>query len=181
MRPSSSVATFGRGVPLCLDAGSRTASTRRPSARPGVDPPPPPPPPRAGRPGPGPPPPPAAARAPARRASAAAGDIFDDDFWAGVDLVFTALDSVEARLFVDGICVARTLPLVDCGTLGAAGSVQPAVPRAPGADAGRRREPGPAVAVGRAAARAGRDRARGLGRRAPRVAQARDGELRRDG
>ncbi|EGB04691.1 hypothetical protein AURANDRAFT_7513, partial [Aureococcus anophagefferens] len=55
-------------------------------------------------------------------------DIFDDDFWAGVDLVFTALDSVEARLFVDGICVARTLPLVDCGTLGAAGSVQPAVP-----------------------------------------------------
>ena len=128
-----------------------------------------------------PPPPPAAARAPARRASAAAGDIFDDDFWAGVDLVFTALDSVEARLFVDGICVARTLPLVDCGTLGAAGSVQPAVPCAPGADAGRRREPGPAVAVGRAAARAGRDRARGLGRRTPRVAQARDGELRRDG
>ena len=127
------------------------------------------------------PPPPAAARAPARRASAAAGDIFDDDFWAGVDLVFTALDSVEARLFVDGICVARTLPLVDCGTLGAAGSVQPAVPCAPGADAGRRREPGPAVAVGRAAARAGRDRARGLGRRTPRVAQARDGELRRDG
>ncbi|KAH8050166.1 ubiquitin activating enzyme [Aureococcus anophagefferens] len=143
MRPSSSVATFGLGVPLRLDAGSRTASTRRPSARPGVDP--------------------AAALPPAR--ARAAGDIFDDDFWAGVDLVFTALDSVEARLFVDGICVARTLPLVDCGTLGAAGSVQPAVPCAPGA-AGRRRNPAPRSPWGAPPPARGAT-ARGLGRRAP--------------
>ncbi|KAH8061439.1 ubiquitin activating enzyme [Aureococcus anophagefferens] len=143
MRPSSSVATFGLGVPLRLDAGSRTASTRRPSARPGVDP-----------------------AALARRQRGAAGDIFDDDFWAGVDLVFTALDSVEARLFVDGICVARTLPLVDCGTLGAAGSVQPAVPCAPGADAGRRRNPAPRSPWGAPPPARGAT-ARGLGRRAP--------------
>jgi len=53
---------------------------------------------------------------------------FDDSFWCGIDLVFTALDSVEARLYLDSICVAREIPLVDCGTLGSKGSVQPAVP-----------------------------------------------------
>ena len=57
--------------------------------------------------------------------------VFDDAFWSDVDLIFTALDSVEARLFVDGVAVARRLPLVDCGTLGASGSVQPVRQAAP--------------------------------------------------
>jgi len=48
----------------------------------------------------------------------------DDAFWAGIDGVLTALDSLEARLFVDRKCVRHRKPLVDAGTLGAKGSVQ---------------------------------------------------------
>jgi ubiquitin-activating enzyme E1 len=38
---------------------------------------------------------------------------FDDSFWRGVDLVFTALDSFEARLYLNSICVTQEIPLVD--------------------------------------------------------------------
>ncbi|KAL7540920.1 hypothetical protein ACHAWF_006817, partial [Thalassiosira exigua] len=54
---------------------------------------------------------------------------FDDDFWSsGCDVVLNALDNVEARLFVDGRCVAHGLGLVDAGTLGPKGNVQVVVP-----------------------------------------------------
>ncbi|KAL9187802.1 hypothetical protein ACHAXT_006180 [Thalassiosira profunda] len=55
--------------------------------------------------------------------------LFDDDFWSsGCDVVLNALDNVEARLFVDGQCVAHGLGLIDAGTLGPKGNVQVVVP-----------------------------------------------------
>ncbi|KAL7543014.1 hypothetical protein ACHAXR_012304 [Thalassiosira sp. AJA248-18] len=54
---------------------------------------------------------------------------FNDDFWSsGCNLVLNALDNVEARLFVDGQCVAHGLGLIDAGTLGPKGNVQVVVP-----------------------------------------------------
>jgi len=58
----------------------------------------------------------------------APGGPFDDTFWRNVDLVFAAVDSVDARRFLDAQSVKFGIPLVDCGTLGARASVQPAVP-----------------------------------------------------
>ena len=42
----------------------------------------------------------------------------------------SAVDSLAARAFLSRVCVERGLPFVDCGTLGAAASVQPALPHA---------------------------------------------------
>jgi len=57
------------------------------------------------------------------------GGPFDDDFWSvGCDVVLNALDNVEARLFVDSMCVAHGLGMVDAGTLGPKGNVQAVVP-----------------------------------------------------
>jgi ubiquitin-activating enzyme E1 len=54
---------------------------------------------------------------------------FDDNFWAeGVDVVMNALDNVEARLFMDSMCVANRKAMIDAGTLGAKGNVQVVVP-----------------------------------------------------
>ncbi|CAJ1969534.1 unnamed protein product [Cylindrotheca closterium] len=54
---------------------------------------------------------------------------FDDEFWSKkVGVVMNALDNVEARLFMDGQCVANEKPLVDAGTLGSKGNVQVVVP-----------------------------------------------------
>jgi ubiquitin-activating enzyme E1 len=54
---------------------------------------------------------------------------FDDSFWSKkVDVVLNALDNVEARLFMDGQCVANEKALVDAGTLGSKGNVQVVVP-----------------------------------------------------
>jgi ubiquitin-activating enzyme E1 len=49
---------------------------------------------------------------------------FDDSFWSSLDGVLTALDNLDARLFVDSRCVKYGLPLLDAGTLGAKGNVQ---------------------------------------------------------
>lgn len=49
---------------------------------------------------------------------------FDDSFWSSIDGVLTALDNLDARLFVDSRCVKYGLPLLDAGTLGAKGNVQ---------------------------------------------------------
>jgi molybdopterin/thiamine biosynthesis adenylyltransferase len=56
------------------------------------------------------------------------GGPFNAEFFAGVDCVFSALDNVQARLFVDSLCLKYKVPMVDCGTLGASGSVQAVVP-----------------------------------------------------
>jgi ubiquitin-activating enzyme E1 len=54
---------------------------------------------------------------------------FHDNFWAKkVDVVLNALDNMEARLFIDGQCVANRKALVDAGTLGPKGNVQVVVP-----------------------------------------------------
>lgn len=54
---------------------------------------------------------------------------FDERFWSKkVDVVLNALDNVEARLFMDGQCVANQKALVDAGTLGSKGNVQVVVP-----------------------------------------------------
>lgn len=49
-------------------------------------------------------------------------------FFSGVDVVANALDNVEARLFVDTLCVKYDKPLLESGTLGTKGSVQCVIP-----------------------------------------------------
>jgi ubiquitin-activating enzyme E1 len=54
---------------------------------------------------------------------------FDSKFWSnGVDVILNALDNMEARLFMDGQCVANKKSMVDAGTLGSKGNVQVVVP-----------------------------------------------------
>lgn len=44
--------------------------------------------------------------------------VFNDDFWEGLDIVVNAVDNVKARLFVDSRCVFYNKPLFESGTLG---------------------------------------------------------------
>ncbi|KAJ1454211.1 hypothetical protein M885DRAFT_522403 [Pelagophyceae sp. CCMP2097] len=60
--------------------------------------------------------------------STAQGGAFDARFFEGVDCVFSALDNVEARRFLDKLCVKYGVPMIDCGTLGSSGSVQACIP-----------------------------------------------------
>ena len=53
---------------------------------------------------------------------------YNDDFWRALSGVYTALDNVEARLYVDGRCVQYQKPLVDSGTQGTKGNTQVVVP-----------------------------------------------------
>jgi ubiquitin-activating enzyme E1 len=53
---------------------------------------------------------------------------FNDDFFAGVDGVVTALDNVEARLYVDQRCMYYRKPMIDSGTLGTKGNTQVVLP-----------------------------------------------------
>eukprot|EP00461_Guttulinopsis_vulgaris_P000151 UN00151 len=53
---------------------------------------------------------------------------YNDAFWQSLNGVYTALDNVDARLYVDSRCVYFGLPLVDSGTLGTAGNTQVVVP-----------------------------------------------------
>ena len=55
-------------------------------------------------------------------------DVYDDGFWQSLDGVLTALDNVEARLYLDQRCVYQQRAMIDSGTLGAKGSVQVVVP-----------------------------------------------------
>jgi len=55
-------------------------------------------------------------------------DTFDDDFWLGLDGVCNALDNMEARFYVDDQCVKYEKPLLESGTMGPAGNVDPVVP-----------------------------------------------------
>lgn len=55
---------------------------------------------------------------------------FKAKFWSKkVDIILNALDNVDARLYMDGQCVANQKALVDAGTLGSKGNVQVVVPR----------------------------------------------------
>lgn len=53
---------------------------------------------------------------------------FDANFWSGIDVVLTALDNVDARLYVDRQCVLYGKWLLDSGTLGTKGNVQVVIP-----------------------------------------------------
>lgn len=55
-------------------------------------------------------------------------DVFDDEFWQGLDVVVNALDNVNARLYVDSRCVYFGKPLLESGTLGTKCNTQMVVP-----------------------------------------------------
>lgn len=54
--------------------------------------------------------------------------LYNDAFWESLDGVVTALDNVEARIYVDQRCIYYQKPLIDSGTLGTKGSTQVIVP-----------------------------------------------------
>jgi ubiquitin-activating enzyme E1 len=54
--------------------------------------------------------------------------VFGDDFYDKLDGVCTALDNVEARLYVDQRCLFYRLPLLESGTVGTKGNTQVVVP-----------------------------------------------------
>lgn len=45
-------------------------------------------------------------------------DLFNDQFWEGLDFVVNAVDNMGARLYVDSKCVWYEKPLLESGTLG---------------------------------------------------------------
>ena len=55
-------------------------------------------------------------------------DYFNSDFFNSVDLVASALDNVEARLYVDNRCILFNKPLFESGTLGTKGNTQVIIP-----------------------------------------------------
>ena len=63
------------------------------------------------------------------KVGASEDNAFGGNFWSKeVDTVLNALDNVDARVFIDGQCVANQKSLVDAGTLGPKGNVQVVVP-----------------------------------------------------
>jgi len=54
--------------------------------------------------------------------------IFGDDFMASLDIVCTALDNLDARLYVDQRCLDYSKPMLESGTLGTKGNTQVVVP-----------------------------------------------------
>ena len=62
------------------------------------------------------------------RVGADTEDVFGEPFWSGLDGVVTALDNVQARLYVDQRCVRFRRPMLDSGTLGTKGSTQCVLP-----------------------------------------------------
>lgn len=64
-----------------------------------------------------------------KRVGPDSGDVFDDKFWSSLDGVCTALDNVDARLYVDSKCLFHHKPLLESGTLGTKGNTQVVVPR----------------------------------------------------
>lgn len=55
-------------------------------------------------------------------------NIFGDDFYDKLTGVCTALDNVEARLYMDQRCLFYRLPMLESGTLGTKGNTQVVVP-----------------------------------------------------
>ena len=53
---------------------------------------------------------------------------FTDEFWEGLDGVCNALDNMEARFYVDKTCVKFEKSLLESGTMGTSGNVDPIVP-----------------------------------------------------
>ena len=55
-------------------------------------------------------------------------NLFDEKFWENQDFIFTAVDSISARKYIDLQCTKYTKTLIDTGTLGTEGSCQVIVP-----------------------------------------------------
>lgn len=55
-------------------------------------------------------------------------DIYNNDFFNNIDIVANALDNIEARQFMDSLCVKYKKPLLESGTLGVKGSIQCVIP-----------------------------------------------------
>jgi ubiquitin-activating enzyme E1 len=62
------------------------------------------------------------------KAAAETENLFGDDFYDKLSGVCTALDNVEARLYVDQRCLFYRLPMLESGTLGTKGNTQVVVP-----------------------------------------------------
>lgn len=54
--------------------------------------------------------------------------VYNWEFFNSLDVVTNALDNVDARLFVDALCVKYNKPLLESGTLGTKGSIQCVIP-----------------------------------------------------
>ena len=54
---------------------------------------------------------------------------FNDEFWLQLDGVCNALDNMEARFYVDKQCVKYGKSLLESGTMGTGGNVDPIVPK----------------------------------------------------
>ncbi len=55
-------------------------------------------------------------------------NIYSEFFFDKIDGVATALDNVDARMFIDRKCVVYHKPLIDSGTLGTMGNIQCIIP-----------------------------------------------------
>lgn len=55
-------------------------------------------------------------------------DIYSNKFFSEITAVTTALDNVQARIYVDSLCVKNKVPMIDSGTLGTKCNVQVVVP-----------------------------------------------------
>lgn len=62
------------------------------------------------------------------RVGAESENTFNDDFFESLSGVCTALDNVEARLYMDQRCLFYGLPMLESGTLGTKGNTQIVVP-----------------------------------------------------
>ncbi|KAI9922351.1 hypothetical protein PsorP6_002713 [Peronosclerospora sorghi] len=67
-------------------------------------------------------------RAYVSRVGAETEDQFNDDFFESLSGVCTALDNLEARLYMDQRCLFYGLPMFESGTLGTKGNTQVVVP-----------------------------------------------------
>jgi ubiquitin-activating enzyme E1 len=63
------------------------------------------------------------------KVAASTENVFGDKFFDTMDGVCTALDNVEARLYVDQRCLFYRMPMLESGTLGTKGNTQVVVPR----------------------------------------------------
>jgi len=55
-------------------------------------------------------------------------NIYNTEFFNKIDFVANALDNIEARLFMDTLCLKYDKPLFESGTLGTKGNVQSVIP-----------------------------------------------------
>ncbi|EGO01702.1 hypothetical protein SERLA73DRAFT_103641 [Serpula lacrymans var. lacrymans S7.3] len=55
-------------------------------------------------------------------------NVYDEEFFAGIDGVTNALDNVAARLYMDQRCILYEKPLLESGTLGTKGNTQVIIP-----------------------------------------------------